>query len=642
MRMSVSSCVAILLVTVFSMLTAGSAFAQTGEGGLISVPAEKQAISPGGVDLRTGRYSYDETDLSIGDEAGGLALKRAFPTAVPRVTNLPFGNFSSNWNILFQIFRVSLSQRDAKGGFPPGNDYLAFINYGGSTTTFAGRGGGYGQESRDEAAYLKFTGTQGTADVVYTFTRADGTSITFRPLGSIDGMLVSGIYATQVVKADGSTIMLDYAPYSSGSINLARLRSVTSNRGYAILLEGSGALVSKACTINLAEAVLPANQLCPASAPASTAYNYSGNNLSSVTDTAMGVWQFIYGGSAESPTIGFVKPGQSVPWLTNTLFQTADGMGDYYDAVRSQAFADGQSYSYAYRAPPAKSDSSGQIAGGHYTNGQNASVSVTYGFPRMPNTGPGSQCTHFPCSPPQIDTMLYQQTSGPVSIIDTLGHATVMDYCAPEIASGCLVSLLQSFTDSEGIKTTLTYDNFSNVTQARKAAKPGSGLADIVISATYDCTYRINCAKPVTKTDGRLNTTSYTYDANHGGVLTETGPAVGGVQPVKRHAYAQFYAWLKTTGGGHAPAATPVWLPTEERTCKTTATVGSACAGGAADEVVVSYGYQVGNASTPSNLLLRGKVVTAGGASLRTCYGYDNKGNQIWERSPRAGLTNCQ
>jgi hypothetical protein len=57
--------------------------------------------------------------------------------------------------------------------------------------------------------------------------------------------------------------------------------------------------------------------------------------------------------------------------------------------------------------------------------------------------------------------------------------------------------------------------------------------------------------------------------------------------------------------------------------------------------VVVSYEYEAGNASTPSNLLLKGKVVSADGGVQRSCYGYDNEGNRIWETRPRAALTVC-
>ena len=55
--------------------------------------------------------------------------------------------------------------------------------------------------------------------------------------------------------------------------------------------------------------------------------------------------------------------------------------------------------------------------------------------------------------------------------------------------------------------------------------------------------------------------------------------------------------------------------------------------------MAISYDY--GPDSGPNLLLLRGKVVTADGISLRTCYAYDPLGNKISETSPRAGLTVC-
>ena len=40
-------------------------------------------VAPGGVDMRTGRYAYSQTDLSIGGEAAptGLRPPRAVPLA---------------------------------------------------------------------------------------------------------------------------------------------------------------------------------------------------------------------------------------------------------------------------------------------------------------------------------------------------------------------------------------------------------------------------------------------------------------------------------------------------------------------------------------------------------------------------------
>lgn len=163
----------------------------------------------------------------------------------------------------------------------------------------------------------------------------------------------------------------------------------------------------------------------------------------------------------------------------------------------------------------------------------------------------------------------------------------------------------------------------------------------ISTSATYDpvCSNLITCNRPNTTTDARRHVTSYTYDPSHGGVLTRTGPAVNGVAPQTRYEYAQKYARLMTASGGHAPAATPIWVPVREKFCRTTQGSASGCAGGAADEVVTDYDY--GPDSGPNNLLLRGVAVTADGETRRTCFSYDQMGRKISETKPRAGLTAC-
>jgi YD repeat-containing protein len=114
---------------------------------------------------------------------------------------------------------------------------------------------------------------------------------------------------------------------------------------------------------------------------------------------------------------------------------------------------------------------------------------------------------------------------------------------------------------------------------------------------------------------------------------------VNGVQPQKRYTYAQRYAWISDGAGGYTTASAPVWVLTQESFCKAGAASGSGCANGASDAVVTTYDY--GPDSGPNNLQLRGKVVDAGGLSLRTCYAYDANGERISTTSPRAGLTSC-
>lgn len=199
------------------------------------------------------------------------------------------------------------------------------------------------------------------------------------------------------------------------------------------------------------------------------------------------------------------------------------------------------------------------------------------------------------------------------------------------------LKLPSEITFPEGNKEAATYDGIGNLVMRTAKAKPGSGVPD----ATMTYVYSGCCDKPSSVTDPGGGTTEYTYDEVHGGMLTAAGPAPtpGAARPVKRYAYAQRYAWVKNSAGAYVHASSPVWLLVSEKTCRTSATVNGACAGGTADEVTVTYDH--GPDSGPNNLWLRSKVVTADGVSQRTCYAYDPVGNKISETSPRAGVTSC-
>ena len=198
------------------------------------------------------------------------------------------------------------------------------------------------------------------------------------------------------------------------------------------------------------------------------------------------------------------------------------------------------------------------------------------------------------------------------------------------------------FSDFENNSVQYTKNPRGNNTKT--SIKPKTTSTDTIVDliADYDvsCTNRLKCNKPNWTRDGDGNQTDYTYHLDSGFPSSVIQPAdANGVRPAKRYSYAQRHAWVKNASGGYSPAATPIWLLAEERSCRTTATLGSACVGGSADEVVISYDY--GPDAGPNNLLLRGIVVTADGQSLRTCYGYDAAGNRISETKPKAGPTSC-
>ncbi|MBP9091252.1 RHS repeat-associated core domain-containing protein, partial [bacterium] len=63
--------------------------------------------------------------------------------------------------------------------------------------------------------------------------------------------------------------------------------------------------------------------------------------------------------------------------------------------------------------------------------------------------------------------------------------------------------------------------------------KAGSGLANTVMTFTYDPVWR----KVKTAQDGRLNTTTYSYDAVTGSLLTIQRPLIGGFTPTETYTY---------------------------------------------------------------------------------------------------------
>jgi YD repeat-containing protein len=609
-----------------------------------SPPAEKYAVSPGGVDMRTGRYAYDMVDLSIGEsnESGGLAFKRSLSTYVVGHTD-PFGNFSHNWDVFATLRPVDIANGEYNGY--AGADERVSVRFGGRSETFELPSGytQYYQISRELRSSLTYTGSG--LSRIFTMEAADGTLVTFRPMSFSEcSTVLLCAFASHIVMPDGTRFDLTY---DTGTI--PRLRRITSSRGYVLLLEYSGtsSLVTKACVLSRATLNDPTTFTCPGTALATTNYTYttfaSKSRLSTATDAVGGVYNFTYTpGSGSQFTMAFTKPGQPGAWLTNTVNPAYSEEAGEDEQIGYQSFADGSSYTYYYDQRPFVEGQPPSIAGGRYVNALGGVTFVTFGFPPRPG-----QFNNNP-NPINYGGIDYQITPGPVEVIDPDGKSWKSDYCAVGVV-GCLVSTLRMTEDPEGNQTHYFIPwSTRNVHQVTKKSKPGSGLPDIITSATYDCSQvPINqklCGKPSSTTDAKGNVTSFTYDATHGGVLTETSPAVGGVTPQKRYECAQRYAWIKNSAGTFVQSATPMWVLVRERFCKTTAPSGQSCAGGANDEVVTDYDY--GPNSGPNTLLLRGIVVTATNSagtleSQRTCYGYDDFGRRISETKPLANLTAC-
>lgn len=204
-------------------------------------------------------------------------------------------------------------------------------------------------------------------------------------------------------------------------------------------------------------------------------------------------------------------------------------------------------------------------------------------------------------------------------------------------------------TTLAGIKILYCYDARGNLSRKVEASTAATTLSctdttsasEIVESAAYptSCTNMDSCNKPTSVTDANGNVSTFTYDSR-GEELTVTDPPVNGVQAQTRYTYAPYYAWYLSSSGGMTGDTNPIWLRVSESYCMT----GPASPSGTGctlpnDEVLTTYDY--GPESGPNNLLLRGKVVTSQGQTLRTCYTHDPQGDKISETSPNANPSSC-
>lgn len=468
---------------------------------------------------------------------------------------------------------------------------------------------GVGASDPGSSVTIAYYGAGNTVAEVHT---RDGTIVAFdTPAWLSEGSVGPiNLCAAKITRLNGEVLTF----YNDYYLDSCRTLSIVSNRGYQIKYE----YPASGWTDHRSKIVLINNayEYCnPTALTCSLSMSWPSVQLSFVSGTH--TYTTGSGKTWEWGSSGIKQPGQTaaaISWTSQTYYPVNGYLGEIDWRITS-ATRNGQTWNYSY-------PSSDALLGG--VAGQLLRVEDPLGNVRRyrrawaasggdPNTG-GE----------------YESPSALTKFADEAGNVTTYSYNSQY--------LLTEVAFPEGNKQVATYDGAGNILTHTLKAKPGSGIADATTTYVY-----AGCCndKPTSVTDAMGNTTDYTYDSVHGGILTESGPApsAGAPRPVKRYAYSQHYAWVKNSGGSYVQAATPIWLLDSEKTCSTSATVSGACAGGSADEVTITYDY--GPNSGPNNLWLRGKVVTAGGVSLRTCYTYDAIGNKISETSARAGLAAC-
>jgi len=152
--------------------------------------------------------------------------------------------------------------------------------------------------------------------------------------------------------------------------------------------------------------------------------------------------------------------------------------------------------------------------------------------------------------------------------------------------------------EPEGNKVVTTFDKNDNPLTITEVAKSGSGLSNTVRTLTYHPTW----AKVATDQDRRLNTTTYSYDAVTGNLLTIQRPVVGGL----------------------TPTVTMTWNARGQMLTSTDET-----------NIVRKLTYD----ATTEKLLTQVEDFGAGRLNLTTSYGYDTVGNTNSITDPNLNAT---
>ncbi|MCB2083000.1 MAG: RHS repeat-associated core domain-containing protein [Sphingomonadaceae bacterium] len=177
-------------------------------------------------------------------------------------------------------------------------------------------------------------------------------------------------------------------------------------------------------------------------------------------------------------------------------------------------------------------------------------------------------------------------------------------------------------TKPEGNAVEIDYDMGGNVTQMRQVAKPGSGQADLVQSATYNHYFECDqlvCFLPVSTTDANGNQTDYSWSNTHGGLVYQLDPV--NAQNKRRK-----------VKNDYAQSSSGVWRLTKEEICEADA-AGTELTCGTAASYVRQIAYWLDTLLPSSETITDG----VGNGPLTTTYTYDDAGRVLSTDGPLSG-----
>jgi len=402
-------------------------------------------------------------------------------------------------------------------------------------------------------------------------------------------------YADKVYFPTGETLTINYSTATLGMVTYHRPTSVVSNTGYTLSIGYASNDVNTGASgwSKVSNAAIYASGTTSPLAQ----QIYSGTSSSSVVDLLGRTWTYTgfsnaLGEKDTAKNFSLKRPGSTI---NNVLATSALR---YYSGVSNNNFVtnvikEGASYNYSYTPVG--------------TSGTSAKK-----FTALSITGPEGyrrDLTYSVSNYPEFRQLLTADTNG-------LNETTYYTYSA-------IGKRLESITYPEGNRDHYTYDEVGNVTQHRRTAKPGSGLADTLETASYNnnyCTsgsYDFRCFRPVWIKDARGNQTDFTFDPHHGGLLTKNEPAD---DSGKRRLTTNTYS---TIGG--------ISRLTKTSVCST-----GDC--GTEREAITQYTYW-GLTGLPKTVT---QTNGAGTLSAVTTYTYDAAGNLTVEDGPLPGTADAK
>lgn len=553
------------------MMGSSAAFAQTQP-----TPPQRYTLDERGVDLVTGQFNHVTQEVVIGDPAQG---------------GLVYG-------------RVALNQgwRDLAIGGVTCSNTQCVVSYEGVSEIFNIDGQTYVPLVENGATLVRNSGA-------YVHTSRDGTVATMTDRAASAPYSEESLLSS-IVRPDGGTRTFNYKTSQPCGATCPpgtamRLQSVQSNRGYQIHYEyeannfdpnnGLFFKVKRVVGINSAvQYCSPTADSCPSTGEnwPSVAYSYAsdGSNGSFETATDQLGRQTRYHLDIQGQLDAIRLPGRQTDQIA--VLRT--------NGQVTQAFGPTGAWAYGYS--------------GNLTTANN----ISYGPQGQQTQVQAERATLLPT----LVTQVYDDGSG-------LGQFRSWQY------QYTVENQLSLIVEPEGNATLIEYDARGNATQVTQRSKDQQQT--IVSSATYaaDCQNPKICNQPTSTTDGRGNTTEYTYDPNHGGLtsVTQPAPTPGGIRPQLRMTYGPQAAWTLQPGQGYVQQS-PVTLPLATSTCATQAN----CAG-TADEIVSAVTYQVGSSGQGSNALPAQMTQRSGDSAVQSTIAmtYDADGDVTTVDGPLPG-----